>query len=156
MTATFSTKLCMTGHITFAARNYILFLSLKFWTFVYIVFISLISFLITTGYCLSYPQRQDYSQRQVDSKYPKDYATSKIVKHENNLGLTNYNFSYETSDGSQREETAELKNAGSENESLAVQGSYTYVGTDGLTYKVTYVADENGYRASGQHLPKTG
>ncbi|VEN55605.1 unnamed protein product [Callosobruchus maculatus] len=120
------------------------------------ILISLISFLITTGYCLSYPQRQDYSQRQVDSKYPKDYATSKIVKHENNLGLTNYNFSYETSDGSQREETAELKNAGSENESLAVQGSYTYVGTDGLTYKVTYVADENGYRASGQHLPKTG
>lgn len=63
-------------------------------------------------------------------------------------------FRYETSDGSLREEAAELKNAGSENEALQVHGSYTYVGTDGVTYKVTYVADENGYRASGQHLPQ--
>ncbi|CAH0558123.1 unnamed protein product [Brassicogethes aeneus] len=63
-------------------------------------------------------------------------------------------FSYETSDGSQREEKAELKNAGSKNEAISVQGSYTYVGTDGITYKVTYIADENGYRATGEHLPK--
>lgn len=63
-------------------------------------------------------------------------------------------YRYETSDGSFREEKAELKNAGSKNEAIAVQGSYTYVGTDGITYKVTYVADENGYRATGEHLPK--
>ncbi|XP_023029436.1 endocuticle structural glycoprotein ABD-5 isoform X2 [Leptinotarsa decemlineata] len=100
--------------------------------------------------CLSYPQRQE--------KYPKpqypNYRESKIVKHENNMGLSNYNFSYETSDGSQRQEEAELTNAGSEKEALVVHGSYTYVGTDGVTYKVTYVADENGYRASGEHLPR--
>lgn len=63
-------------------------------------------------------------------------------------------FRYETSDGSHREESAELKNAGSEKEALAVHGSYEYVGTDGVIYKVTYVADENGYRASGEHIPK--
>ncbi|KAJ8956822.1 hypothetical protein NQ318_014236 [Aromia moschata] len=98
--------------------------------------------------CLSFPQRSE------PPRYPKDYGASKIVSHENNIGYGNYNFSYETSDGSHREEKAELKNAGTENEAIAVYGSYTYVGTDGVTYKVTYVADENGYRASGEHIPK--
>ncbi|CAG9833622.1 unnamed protein product [Diabrotica balteata] len=97
-----------------------------------------------------YPQRPDPKY----GKFP-NYRESKIVKHESNIGLPNYNFSYETSDGSQRQEEAEIKNAGNEKESLVVHGSYTYVGTDGVTYKVTYVADENGYRASGEHLPKS-
>ncbi|KAJ8930608.1 hypothetical protein NQ314_016578 [Rhamnusium bicolor] len=97
--------------------------------------------------CLSYPQRSE-------SKYVKNNSVPKIISHENNIAFGNYNFSYETSDGTHREEKAELKNAGTENEALAVQGSYTYIGTDGVTYKVTYVADENGYRAFGEHIPK--
>lgn len=43
---------------------------------------------------------------------------------------------------------------GQKNEAFSVQGSYSYVGTDGRTYKITYIADENGYRASGEHIPK--
>lgn len=62
-------------------------------------------------------------------------------------------FSYQTSDGTTREEKAELKNIGSENESLVVEGSYSYVGSDGNTYTITYIADENGYRPTGQHIP---
>ncbi|XP_026738219.1 cuticle protein 2-like, partial [Trichoplusia ni] len=37
--------------------------------------------------------------------------------------------------------------------SLQVSGSYSYIGDDGVTYTVTYTADENGYRAEGAHLP---
>ncbi|XP_056644754.1 endocuticle structural glycoprotein ABD-5-like [Diorhabda sublineata] len=91
-----------------------------------------------------------------ENNYPKfpNYRETKIVKQESNIGLPNYNFSYETSDGSRREEAAVLKDTGNKKEAvLAVSGSYTYVGTDGVTYKITYVADENGYRASGEHLP---
>lgn len=35
-----------------------------------------------------------------------------------------------------------------------VQGQYSYVGDDGVTYTVNYIADENGYRAIGSHIPK--
>lgn len=71
------------------------------------------------------------------------------------LYFTVNNYSYQTSDGVSREEKAELKNVGTENEALVVQGSYSYVGEDGVTYTVNYIADENGYRASGVHIPGT-
>lgn len=62
-------------------------------------------------------------------------------------------FSYQTSDGVSRQESAELKNPGTENEALVVKGSYTYVGADGVQYTVTYIADENGFQPQGQHIP---
>lgn len=34
-----------------------------------------------------------------------------------------------------------------------MQGSYSYTGPDGIVYTVTYIADENGFRAEGKiHL----
>lgn len=54
------------------------------------------------------------------------------------------NYSYEQSDGQKREESAVVNNFGSENESIAIRGSFSFVGDDGQTYTVTYIADENG------------
>lgn len=34
-----------------------------------------------------------------------------------------------------------------------MQGSYSYTGPDGVVYTITYIADENGYRAEGAHIP---
>lgn len=36
---------------------------------------------------------------------------------------------------------------------LSVKGYYSYIGTDGETYKVDYVADRNGFQPAGDHIP---
>ncbi|KAJ2946964.1 hypothetical protein O0L34_g16312 [Tuta absoluta] len=70
-----------------------------------------------------------------------------------NDGLGSYNFAYEQSDGSKREEKGELKNAGAEDEGIVMRGSYSWVGPDGVTYTVTYVADENGFQPTIEQGP---
>lgn len=60
----------------------------------------------------------------------------------------------ETSDGQTREEQGQLVNPGSENESMVVRGKFSYVGTDGVSYTVTYTADGDGFHPEGDHLPK--
>lgn len=62
-------------------------------------------------------------------------------------------FSYETSNGIRAEEQGFLKNPGTNVEAQVMQGSYSYVGPDGVTYTIRYIADENGFRAEGAHLP---
>jgi len=62
-------------------------------------------------------------------------------------------YSWETSDGQAANAAGQLKNIGSENEAISVQGSYRFIGDDGVTYEVTYIADENGFQPQGAHLP---
>lgn len=61
--------------------------------------------------------------------------------------------SYETSNGIAADEQGQLINAGTDNEAIAVTGSFKYVGPDGVTYTVTYTADENGFQPHGDHIP---
>lgn len=61
--------------------------------------------------------------------------------------------SFEQSDGQSRQEEAVVNNLGTENESLSVRGSFSFVAPDGQTYTVTYIADENGFQPSAPHLP---
>ncbi|XP_055696301.1 cuticle protein 19.8 isoform X8 [Lutzomyia longipalpis] len=60
-----------------------------------------------------------------------------------------YNYEYETGNGIRAVESS-LQN-GLEH---IVRGSYSYVAPDGKTYTVHYIADRNGYRAYGDHLPQ--
>ncbi|XP_037044861.1 endocuticle structural protein SgAbd-6-like [Bradysia coprophila] len=80
---------------------------------------------------------------------------AQILKYENdNIGVDGYNFAYETSDGVSRSEQAELKNPGTEQEALSVRGTITWIAADGVQYTLNYIADENGFQPSGDHLPK--
>lgn len=63
-------------------------------------------------------------------------------------------FRYETSNGISQQEQGQLINAGTDNEAIAVRGQFQYTGPDGVTYTVTYVADENGFQPQGAHIPK--
>ncbi|XP_017783145.1 PREDICTED: flexible cuticle protein 12-like [Nicrophorus vespilloides] len=71
-----------------------------------------------------------------------------------NIGVDGFNYAYETSNGIAANEQGQITNAGSENEAIAVRGEFKYVGPDGVTYIVTYIADENGFQPQGAHIPQ--
>ncbi|XP_016955214.3 larval cuticle protein 65Ag1 [Drosophila biarmipes] len=78
---------------------------------------------------------------------------AKIVRSESDVGPESFKYDWETSDGQGAQAQGVLKNIGSENEAISVQGSYRFVADDGVTYEVTYIADENGFQPQGAHLP---
>ncbi|KAG7307720.1 Flexible cuticle protein 12 [Plutella xylostella] len=81
-------------------------------------------------------------------------ADAQIVRYDSdNIGVDGFNYAFETSNGIRQEEQGQLVNAGTENEAIAVRGSYSYTGPDGVVYTVTYVADQNGFQPQGAHLP---
>ncbi|XP_055844481.1 endocuticle structural protein SgAbd-6 [Episyrphus balteatus] len=84
-----------------------------------------------------------------------DSKNAEIISYENeNIGIDGYKFSYETSDGTKRSEEATLKNVGTENEAISVRGTISWIGADGVTYTINFLADENGFQPEGDHLPK--
>ncbi|CAG4919840.1 unnamed protein product [Colias eurytheme] len=80
---------------------------------------------------------------------------AQILRYENeNIGVGPYNYAVETSNGISAQENGQLKNVGSENEALEVRGQFSYTGPDGVVYTVTYISNENGFQATGAHLPQ--
>lgn len=45
-----------------------------------------------------------------------------------------------------------MNNLGSDAESIAVKGSYTWVAEDGQSYTLNFVADEGGFQPQGTNL----
>ncbi|KAH8234583.1 hypothetical protein KR032_000032 [Drosophila birchii] len=85
---------------------------------------------------------------------PRSSSGDAVVLAQNSdVGPESYNYNFETSDGQKAEAAGKLKNIGTEQEAIAVHGSFSYVGDDGVTYSVNYVADENGFQPQGAHLP---
>lgn len=65
-----------------------------------------------------------------------------------------YKFNYETENGIKVEEIGTPTIQTSEGASIAVRGSYSYTGPNGELITTQYIADENGFQAFGDHLPK--
>ncbi|XP_055628820.1 endocuticle structural glycoprotein ABD-5-like [Toxorhynchites rutilus septentrionalis] len=86
---------------------------------------------------------------------PVDEKDAHVVQYENDhQGIGGYNLKYETSNGIQQVEQAQLKKFDDEVSALVVRGSYSYVGDDGQTYTVNYIADENGFQPEAAHIPR--
>ncbi|CAG9785104.1 unnamed protein product [Diatraea saccharalis] len=80
---------------------------------------------------------------------PQDAAPAQpavqILKQDSDVNVDSYNFDFETSDGTARQEQGDYKND-TDQQGLLVRGSYKYVAPDGQHIQVTYVADKNGYQ----------
>ncbi|KAJ8937480.1 hypothetical protein NQ314_011870 [Rhamnusium bicolor] len=66
-----------------------------------------------------------------------------------NNGDGSYRFDYETANHIAAQESGHLKTS----DASEVQGFYSYLAPNGQTISVSYVADENGFRPAGDHLP---
>ncbi|KAG5675015.1 hypothetical protein PVAND_004955 [Polypedilum vanderplanki] len=81
-------------------------------------------------------------------------------------GTGNFNFAFKTSDGINESAQGNLKDitvpkyneagekVGDEQaKGLVQQGSYSYTAPDGQQITVNWVADENGFQPTGDHIP---
>lgn len=64
--------------------------------------------------------------------------------------LTYITCSFETSDGTFRNEKGGFRQDAVLGPQWSVVGAYGYVGADGIVYKTEYLSDENGYRITKQ------
>ncbi|XP_017070750.1 larval cuticle protein 65Ag1-like [Drosophila eugracilis] len=76
-----------------------------------------------------------------------------IVRSEVDIEPNNYSFDWATNDGQAAQAKGELKNVGTDQEALSVQGSYRYVDNDGVEHSLSYIADENGFQPQSADLP---
>ncbi|XP_053602829.1 larval cuticle protein 1-like [Plodia interpunctella] len=69
-----------------------------------------------------------------------------------------YVFSFETENGITQNENGELKQVVDEENKphtvVVVRGSYSYVNPEGKSETINYVADETGFHAEGDSIPK--
>lgn len=87
--------------------------------------------------------------RDEDDK-EKKYEIVPIIKSEINKNEDgSYKVEYEGGDGTSRQEEATVIDAGTENESLEVKGSYKYINDEGQEVEVTYTAGVNGFVPHG-------
>ncbi|KAE8573250.1 endocuticle structural glycoprotein SgAbd-3 [Halyomorpha halys] len=111
----------------------------------------IVTCLVGLAAAFPYPQQQQQLEPKVSGPTTPPVP---IVSYDNHLNYDgSYTYSFEGGDGTKAVQQGSLKTIGNEAGEVS-QGSYSYVGDDGRTYTVEYVADENGYHAVGEHLPQ--
>ncbi|XP_072386594.1 uncharacterized protein [Diabrotica undecimpunctata] len=95
--------------------------------------------------------RSNVAFRNSESQFSGPQIPILRLTSENN-GEGSYRFAYETDNNILHEEEGHQETIGAEQGNV-VHGSYTYQSPEGQTFTVHYIADENGFRATGDHLP---
>ncbi|XP_061396264.1 flexible cuticle protein 12 [Musca vetustissima] len=65
-----------------------------------------------------------------------------------------YSFHYRGADGTFREETAVVKNPGTEHQHLEITGAYSFFDADGKEVVVHYTAGDQGFVPEGNNIPE--
>ncbi|XP_014247119.1 larval cuticle protein 16/17-like [Cimex lectularius] len=65
-----------------------------------------------------------------------------------------FTYGFQSEDGVSVQASGSLKALGPEETAQVVQGSYTYTAPDGTPVTTNWYADETGFHAEGDHLPK--
>lgn len=100
-----------------------------------------------------------YDEAPVDEAAPQETTTSMPILWQRQQGPNSdgsYNWAYEGANGVKAEEKGTLKEVGTGADAkkiIVVEGKFSYNNQDGSRVELTYVADENGFRAMGAHLP---
>ncbi|XP_049839909.1 uncharacterized protein LOC126284789 [Schistocerca gregaria] len=92
---------------------------------------------------------------QQDEEKPQPVSVP-IIRSLHDVGDTDKwqeSFRYEMPDGTLREESLQLRSVGDDKVPV-VRGRSVWVAGDGRRIEVLYEADENGFRAYGDHLPR--
>lgn len=95
------------------------------------------------------PQPQQLRTLPIIDRSQLNEKNAQILRQDQEVNPDgSYNFSFETDNGIARSETGTPKVLGGNPPVVAEQvtGSYSYT-ENGVQYKVTYIADENGFRA---------
>ncbi|XP_023949118.2 larval cuticle protein LCP-30 [Bicyclus anynana] len=79
---------------------------------------------------------------------------AEVRSYENdNDGLGGYRYYFEQTDGTKQEQKAEVRNAGREDQYLAITGFYSWFSPNGVEYIVKYTADQDGYNSEIEEGP---
>lgn len=66
-----------------------------------------------------------------------------------------YQMQYQSGDGQAFSETADVRrNSQDDGDVLVKSGHFAYTAPDGTPISLSYVADEHGFRARGDHIPQ--
>ncbi|XP_059059302.1 larval cuticle protein LCP-30-like [Achroia grisella] len=104
----------------------------------------------------SYYQQESSYARPLQASYVRSQSNeqnARILKQDSQLDIDGYQYYYQTDNGINAEEAGKLQSTAS-GPGIRASGFYEYVGDDGVTYRVDYTADENGFHPSGAHLPQ--
>ncbi|XP_034108212.1 endocuticle structural glycoprotein ABD-5 [Drosophila albomicans] len=85
-------------------------------------------------------------------EYAPPVAILDSINEKNQDG--SYHFFYQSEDGTHREETAVVVDAGTENEHLEISGNYSYYDADGKEVVVNYKANDHGFVPEGGSISK--
>ncbi|KPJ13958.1 Larval cuticle protein LCP-14 [Papilio machaon] len=78
-----------------------------------------------------------------------------VVRSDYQNSPEGYQYVYETENGISAHAEGVIKTLNKDEVSHTVQGSVSYIAPDGQKIETSYVADEFGYKPTGDHLPTT-